>query len=216
MKTMTANIQREWLARIIDRSKDIEYRDATDFWYNRLFRVGDPPFHLRLINGMRPDSPEATVLVDKVETDVMRGVIRFHIADIVSTTRWETRWHTQYPPLPPDPPFDPSSLLNQKLSSAKVTIKVQQTLLDSVQSPGTHQFALAYDEKLHQRLYNQGPDPFQLKLSTAAGSVDVIVYEIVYDNFTGDDINFIFSVLTPPLAAVGKTLHTGREFAQST
>src|SRR5947208_1156358 len=107
MNTMTANIQREWLARIIDRSKDIEYRDATDFWYNRLDRVGTPPFHLRLINGMRSDSPEATVLVDKVETDVMHGVIRFHIADIVSTTRWDTRWHTKYPPLPPDPTFDP-------------------------------------------------------------------------------------------------------------
>ncbi len=216
MKTMTANIQREWLARIIDGSKKIEYRDATDFWLNRLDRAGPPPFHLRLINGMRPDSPEATVVVNKVETDVMRNVLRFHLADVVSTTRWETRWHTQYPPLPPEAPFDPISLLNQKLPSAEVTIKVEPTCLESVRSPGTHQFSLAYDGKLHQDLYDHAPEPFQVKLSTPAESVDVIVYEIVFDNCMDDDISFCFSVLTPPAGSIDERSQTATKFARNT
>ena len=87
MNTLTANIQREWLARIIDGSKTIEYRDATQFWWNKLERAGPPPFQLRLINGMRADSPEATVLVDKVEIEQLVGQLRFHIAKEIAGTK---------------------------------------------------------------------------------------------------------------------------------
>src|SRR5450631_3518398 len=185
MNTMTANIQREWLARIIDRSKTIEYRDASDYWFNRLDRVGPPPFHLRLINGMRPDLPEATVLVDKVETDLLLGVLRFSITEVVSTLRWDAKWHEKYPPLPADLPFDPNTLLDQKLPSTSVVIEVSPSLFAALRAPGEHQFNFPLDEKLVAQLSGQGPDPVLLKLSTSFTSVEALAYEISIPSFGG-------------------------------
>ena len=88
MNTLTANIQREWLARILAGSKKIEYMDATAYWMRRLDKAGPPPFQLRLIIGMKPDSPEALVLVDKVDIDLPAASIRLHIKSVRSTVRW--------------------------------------------------------------------------------------------------------------------------------
>jgi hypothetical protein len=95
MNVVTANIQREWLARIVAGSKKIEYRSANPYWLRRLWNAGPPPFQLRLINGMKPDSPEATVLVERMDIDLLLGSIRFHIKKVQSTTRWNKPWERQ-------------------------------------------------------------------------------------------------------------------------
>lgn len=194
MNTLTANIQREWLARIINRSKTIEYRDATQYWCNRLDRVGPPPFQLRLINGMKSDSPEAMVLVDKVIINVLNVQICFHIADVLSTTRWDPGWHSKYPPLPSEQPFDPAPLLQQQIEPTKITVEAPPKVIDSVQSPGTHQFSLPHDEKMLLLLYDQGADPFTIRLSAPNSAVEVVVYEILYEPF---ECTVTFSVITP-------------------
>ena len=58
---VTMNIERRWFANIlaIPRRKDIEYRKMSPFWQQRFKCVGDGPFKLRLLNGMRPPVPEA-------------------------------------------------------------------------------------------------------------------------------------------------------------
>ncbi|NJM40824.1 MAG: hypothetical protein HC853_08655 [Anaerolineae bacterium] len=133
LNTLTANIKREWLARILDGSKRIEYRDATDYWLTRLDKVGPPPFKLRLINGMKPDSPEATVLVDKVDIDVLHsGEIRLHIAKILETVRWDAAWHADYPPMTPDPPWDLAVFFRELLVDSDITLDVSQDIFDSV------------------------------------------------------------------------------------
>ena len=198
MNTLTANIQREWLARIIEGSKTTEYRDATEFWWNKLERVWPPPFQLRLINGMRVDSPEATVLVEKVENDVLAGQLRFHITKVLSTTRWDTVWHAKYPPLPPEPPFDPRTLLGQKLPLMKGAIKVSPQVLDNAQASSPHQFSLKLEHvKLLERLMGQGPDPFRVRLSAGDLMREVIVYELRCEPF-GDTL--YFSVFSLPAA----------------
>ena len=99
LNTLTVNIQREWLARIIDGSKKIEYRGFTPYWETRVLKVGPPPFYLRLINGMRADSPEATVLVHFIDIDLMAQNFRLHIQEVLETIRWKPAWHKNYPPL---------------------------------------------------------------------------------------------------------------------
>jgi len=68
------NIQREYFAAIlsIPRRKCIEYRDLSSYWLRRLERVEPAPFNLRLLNGMTPPVPEATVRVVKVEKETQR------------------------------------------------------------------------------------------------------------------------------------------------
>jgi hypothetical protein len=54
--------QRKHFADILahPRRKHIEYRDISECWESRLEKVGQPPFNLRLLNGMTPPIPEAT------------------------------------------------------------------------------------------------------------------------------------------------------------
>lgn len=132
LNTLTANIQRPWLARILDGSKKIEYRDATDYWLSRLDRVGPPPFRLRLINGMRPDSPEATLLVDRVDLDILAGQIRLHLKEVLETVRWNPAWHSQFPPLPDEPPLDLSALSEETLVETGVRLAVSPSVLETL------------------------------------------------------------------------------------
>src|SRR5438067_2163352 len=110
MNTVTANIKRKWLSRILNGSKRIEYRDASPYWLKRLYKAGPPPFKFRLINGMKPDSPEATILVDKADIDLLNAEIRFHLGKIIDTAGWRDEWHRQYQPLPADTPVESDNL----------------------------------------------------------------------------------------------------------
>ena len=66
--TLVVNIKREFFAAILSqpRRQHIEHREMKEYWERRLERVGKPPFNLRLLNGMTPPVPEATVRVTKV------------------------------------------------------------------------------------------------------------------------------------------------------
>jgi hypothetical protein len=87
MKRITTTIKREWLDRILARTKKIEYREIKPYWTERLTQPGGTtipvPFELRLINGMKKRAPEATLLINKItvsDTD-----FELHIAKILST-----------------------------------------------------------------------------------------------------------------------------------
>lgn len=90
-RVLVMNIKREYFAAIlaIPSRKGIEYRDLTPYWLTRLERVGRPPFDLRLLNGMVPPVPEATVRVTKVERDGKRKQIRLHLGRIKSVRNWD-------------------------------------------------------------------------------------------------------------------------------
>ena len=87
---ITTTIKREWLARIIARTKTIEYREIRPYWTKRLKRV-TLPFELRLLNGMTPPVPEVTVLIGKVTTDRAQGLYRLHIKRVLGFRHWDTR-----------------------------------------------------------------------------------------------------------------------------
>ncbi len=92
MNTITATITREWLARIISGKKRYEWRGTSDFWEARLKKVGSPPFHFRLINGMKKNAPEATVLVSAVHWDLAEIAFRFTIEGVVELKNWKSEW----------------------------------------------------------------------------------------------------------------------------
>lgn len=193
LKTLTCNIQREWLARILGGSKRIEYRDASAYWYNRLAKVGEAPFQIRFINGMRPGSPEATVLVESVDVDILGVVIRFHLGPVISALRCDPRWQQQFPPSPPDPPFDPGSIDPFSIKRTKIVLKVSEELIRKLHAPGQHQFKLPVNVNLHMRLERAGPDPFLLSVASRTTSTVAILYEAYWD--IANDI-YTFSVIT--------------------
>ncbi len=86
-----ANIERKPFADIlaIPRRKDIEYREKKDYWLLRLAKVGPAPFDLRLLNGMTPPVPEATVRVVKVV--VTRNEIRLHLGRVLEVKNWDRK-----------------------------------------------------------------------------------------------------------------------------
>jgi hypothetical protein len=91
--TLVVNIEREFFAAILaqPRRKSIEYRDMTDYWERRLENVGSPPFHLRLLNGMMPPIPEATVIVTKVFRRKSTKTIELHFGKVISVKNWDRK-----------------------------------------------------------------------------------------------------------------------------
>ncbi len=189
MNTLTANIKREWLARILDGSKKIEYRDATDYWLSRLERVGPPPFHLRLINGMSPDAPEATVLVDKVDIDLLYGQIRLHIAEIIERIRWDPAWHAQYPPLAPEPPIDDAALSATPLPSTDIHLTVSPEILDAVSLHQPHTFTLPADEEIYTPIATAPEGYFTIWLEDGQRTQQVVLLNL-YDHCFGDTMEY--------------------------
>lgn len=82
MRTLTTTIKRPFLREIIAGTKKIEYREIKPYWDKRLANY-EPPFLLRLINGMIPNAPEATVEVVKVKKNRWRGVYELHLGKVV-------------------------------------------------------------------------------------------------------------------------------------
>jgi len=183
MKVLTANLQRKWLARIVAGSKKIEYRRATEYWMKRLDKAGPPPFQLRLINGIKPDSPDALVLVDKVDIDLLAAEIRFHIKKVQSTTRWDKSWERLYPAVPPKPAFDPTGLSRRSLKPARITIQVSEAVRKAASKAGTRKLTFPCDGALALRLSKQGPAPFRIKLASGRSSVEVVAYQLFWEAF---------------------------------
>lgn len=88
--TLVMNIKREYFAAILvlPQRKNIEYRRMTSYWLRRLARVGPAPFNLRLLNGMLPPVPEATIRVQKVVRNVLNKEIELHLGRILSVHHW--------------------------------------------------------------------------------------------------------------------------------
>jgi hypothetical protein len=95
MQTLVMNIKlkREFFAAILSvpPRKTVEYRDLSDYWMSRLDNVGAAPFNLRLMNGMNPPVPEATVRVDKVVFDEENGQTQFHLGTVLEVKNWDQK-----------------------------------------------------------------------------------------------------------------------------
>jgi hypothetical protein len=91
MDKITTTIKREWLAKIANRTKRIEYRELKPYWVKRLSRV-HVPFLLRLINGMQADAPEITVVVTKVRKNFRSGHFELVLGKIVELKHWSVRF----------------------------------------------------------------------------------------------------------------------------
>lgn len=91
--TLVMNIKREFFAAIVSvpKRKKIEYRDLTPYWIRRLESVGPTPFNLRLLNGMLPPVPEATIKVDRVVLDRKNKIIEFHLGRVIEVKYWNRR-----------------------------------------------------------------------------------------------------------------------------
>ncbi len=91
--TLVVNIQRQFFADILAQPcrKDIEYRDLTEYWERRLEKVGKPPFNLRLLNGMTPPVPEATVRVIKVVRRKSSNTIELHLGRVLAVKYWDRK-----------------------------------------------------------------------------------------------------------------------------
>lgn len=87
------NIKRQFFADILaqPRRKDVEYRTMKGYWERRLAKVGKPPFNLRLLNGMTPPVPEATVRVTKVVRRKSNKTIELHLGKVLSVKHWDRK-----------------------------------------------------------------------------------------------------------------------------
>jgi hypothetical protein len=91
--TLVMNIKREFFAAILSQPsrKKVEYRTLSDYWLKRLEKVGPAPFNLRLLNGMLPPVPEATLVVEKVVLSEDQGEIELHLGKILSVSHWDRK-----------------------------------------------------------------------------------------------------------------------------
>jgi hypothetical protein len=91
--TLVMNIRRQPFADILaqPRRKWIEYRNMSKYWERRLEKVGKPPSNLRLLNGMTPPVPEATVRVIKVVSRKSDKTIELHLGRVLHVKHWDRK-----------------------------------------------------------------------------------------------------------------------------
>jgi hypothetical protein len=90
MNKITTTIKREFLREIVAKRKRIEYRELKPYWTKKLSKT-KAPFLLRLINGMRANAPEVTVVVEQVRTNRRDGCYEFHLGRIREVKNWDRR-----------------------------------------------------------------------------------------------------------------------------
>ena len=91
---MVLNIHREYFLEILSGEKKIEYRTVSEYWRTRVENAGEPPFHLRVINGMSKQAPELTVICDKVLINPWQMEYELHLGTILEVKNWD---HTAPP-----------------------------------------------------------------------------------------------------------------------
>jgi hypothetical protein len=91
--TLVMNIERKWFAAILAQPsrKPVEYRRLSDYWLRRLEKVGSPPFRLRLMNGMKPPVPEATLEVTRVVKNRKKDEIELHLGRVIEVKHWDRK-----------------------------------------------------------------------------------------------------------------------------
>jgi hypothetical protein len=94
--TLVMNIKREWFAAILAQPprKKVEYRSLSGYWLGRLEKVGASPFRIRLLNGMNPPVPEATIQVTKVIKNRRTREIELHLGKVIEVKHWDRRKET--------------------------------------------------------------------------------------------------------------------------
>jgi hypothetical protein len=90
MDRITTTIKREWLREIAAGRKRVEYREIKPYWIRRLSKI-EPPFELRLINGMRSKAPELTVIVQRVRKNSRSGVFELHLGEVIDLQHWDVK-----------------------------------------------------------------------------------------------------------------------------
>jgi hypothetical protein len=81
MDKITTTIREEPLRQIVAGTKRIEYGAIKPYWTRRLQSVSRP-FLLRLIDGMRPQAPEATLLINEVRRNQQAVYYELHIGAV--------------------------------------------------------------------------------------------------------------------------------------
>lgn len=94
MLQIPTTIKREWFSLIASREKKVEYREDTPYWRRRLEGI-EAPFSLRLINGMRPDSPRLTVTVVRVRK--RKGCYELHLGRVREVSYWDRKKNQPVP-----------------------------------------------------------------------------------------------------------------------
>ena len=89
--TVVMNIERKHFAAILaqPKRKRIEYRDMSPYWRRRLQGLGTKRFKLRLLNGMRPPVPEATMIVERLVRNYHFQQFELHLGRIVKIENWD-------------------------------------------------------------------------------------------------------------------------------
>jgi hypothetical protein len=96
MDTITTTLEREWFAKIVDRSKRVEYREIKPYWTSRLSKV-QTPFRLVLRNGMNHPIPVLTVRIDRIVPNPKRkgrkrkGSYELHIGRVLKVEHWDRK-----------------------------------------------------------------------------------------------------------------------------
>ena len=94
MDTITTTLKREWFAKIVDRTKRIEYREIKPYWTSRLKKV-KTPFRLVLRNGMDHPIPVLTVRIDRIVPSPMgkarKGTYALHIGRVLKVEHWDRK-----------------------------------------------------------------------------------------------------------------------------
>lgn len=90
---LVMNIKREFFAAILSvpKRKTIEYRTDSPYWRTRLAKVGKPPLKLRLLNGMLPPVPEATIVVERIVYDRKNETIQLHLGRVLEVKHWDRK-----------------------------------------------------------------------------------------------------------------------------
>ena len=82
------HIKRQFFRDIVAKRKRVEYREIKPYWTNRLQGVR-VPFFLRLINGMQPNAPEVTLVVESLRR--RSGSYELHLGRIKDVKNWDRR-----------------------------------------------------------------------------------------------------------------------------
>lgn len=90
MQSLTTTIKREYLRKIVAGRKRVEYREMKPYWARRRASV-QPPFTLRLINGMQPAAPECAVVVRRVRRNGRTGQFELSVGRVVEVRNWDRR-----------------------------------------------------------------------------------------------------------------------------
>jgi hypothetical protein len=92
--TITTTLKREFFAKIVDRTKRVEYRQIKPYWTSRLAKVSTP-FRLVLRNGMNRPIPVLTVWIDKVVPSpkgrTWKATYALHIGRVLKVEHWDKK-----------------------------------------------------------------------------------------------------------------------------